>query len=392
MPLTVMLLTPFAHMPVWAMALSWSVLKLLVMIAVVFMVISVTRHNGQRIPYWVVALGLAWTVPFVIGDIQHGNTNIFVLGAIVFHLWLFSRGRDWLAGAPLALAICLKMTPALFVLYWLYQRNWKLLGGTLLALAILAMLVPAAALGPAHYVELTHTWLDNLIIPGLVKGSWYPIHINQSLSGMLSRLCLGGQAGGNIFWNPDDTPYSQQTQEGWIAMWSMTDATTKMVLRVCQLVIVAAMAWAIGGRQLPRHDGRRGLHYALVLLGMMLLNQRTWDHHAAVLVLAGVAIWYAIAFGRFSLPVRATALAMMLAPRVLAWCQAGDTYTFIAAVMGKSRNVGKEWGDWAEAYGPTFFYFLLLFIPAVIMSVAMRKSACPYAEVRQKLSRTRRNL
>ena len=82
-------------------------------------------------------LGLLWVLMFVIGDLQHGNTHVLVLGAITLHLWLYRRGHDWAAGGALALAICLKMTPALFVLYWLYQRNWKLLGGTLLMANIL---------------------------------------------------------------------------------------------------------------------------------------------------------------------------------------------------------------------------------------------------------------
>ncbi len=386
MPFTVMLLTPFAYLPVWAMALSWSILKVIVIVATLGMAASIANDGQKKMPDWVIALGLAWSLPLVIGDIQHGNTNTFVLGAIVLHLWLYRRGRDYLAGLPLAIAICIKMTPALFVLFWLYQRNWKLLCGTIIALLILGIVIPAAAVGPARFMELKQTWLDNLIVPGLVKGAWYPVHINQSLPGMVSRLFLDGP-NGNIYWNPDDNPYEMQKKFGWINLASLTPEMAKMAVRLGQVLIIGMMAWAIGIRKLGREDGRRSLHFAMVLLAMMLLNQRTWDHHAAVLVPAAIAIWYAIGFGNFSRLLRKWALGLMLSAGVLVWGHGGELYRFLAKICGQTKQVGKEWADIAEAYGPTFFFFVIMFITVVIVSLAMKKSQPAYADERQKLSK-----
>ena len=389
MPITVIALTPLALLPVPLMAAALNVCKALVLLATILMAARIAAHGRRRIPDWVLGLGLLWVILLIVGDIQHGNTNVFVLGAITLHVWLYRRGRDLGAGAALAAAICLKMTPALFALYWLYQRNWKLLAGLVAAMLLLGVVIPAVALGPAHYATLTATWCENLIGPGLVKGSWYPIHINQSLSGVFSRYFFSPpDPNGNIFWNPDDAPYDlgvPHPDSEWITLVGLSPATAKRVLRIGQLAIVALLAWAIGWRKLPRDDGRRALHYGLIVIGILLLNQRTWDHHAPILLLANVAIWQAIAFGRFGRKLRRAAVGLMVAAGPLVWLTGTEIFKLAARLTGRSTKVGDHWADVFDAYGPTFYHFVLLLAAATMLCLAMKKSPDPYAPRRQTL-------
>ncbi len=388
MPFTVILLTPFAMLPVWAMAATFTALKIAVFLVVVWMIAELAGHHQRKIPDWVLGLGVAWALPFVIGDIQHGNTNVFVLAFVVLHLWAYRCGRDWLAGLGLAVGICLKMTPALFLLYWLYRRNWKILGTTAVAGLVLAVLLPMALLGPAHYVELTGTWLENLIIPGLVKGAWYPIHINQSLPGVASRYFIGPpHPSGNILWNPDDDPYYTINQAEYITVVALDPAMVKWIVRVGQVAIVAAICWAIGWRKLDRTDGRRSLEYGLVAAGMMLLNQRTWDHHAGVMLIAAVPVWQAIAYGRMGRRRRIVALVCVLLAGGLVWT--GGTFLFrvYGVLAGLPTSRAKHLADVSDAYGPIFFYFLLMLIASVLTRRALGKRQAPYAPVRQTLGR-----
>jgi len=385
MPFVVILLTPFAYLPAWAAAAVYNALKLAVIAAAVLMMVRVADHDGLRMPDWVVGLGLLWALKPIVGDIQHGNTNVFVLGAIVLHLWLYRRGSDVAAGGALAAAICLKMTPALFLLYWLYQRGWKVLAGAAAGLVICAGIVPVAAVGPQRASELTRTWLDNLIIPGAVKGEWYPIHVNQSASGVLGRYLLGeGQSGGDIYWGPDDSPYEKQEEHGWIAFVSLSPATAKWVVRAFQAVIVLLGAWAIGWRRLGRDDGRRALHYGLVAVGMMLLNQRTWDHHATVMLVLAVPAWYSIAYGRVG-AARAWALGLTLAAGACLWLSSNGVFEAAAWLAGRGSKVGSAWADVGLAYGPVFYYFLLMFAAGVILVVSLRSGDAPYSQQRQRL-------
>jgi len=384
MPFTVILLSPFAYMPLAAEMLTLNILKVLLIAASCLMAARLANHGRRRITDWVLALGLLWAIRLIIGDIQHANTNCFVLAAVLAHLWLYRRGHDYAAGIPLALAICIKLTPALFLAYWLYQRNWKLLGATALAMVLMTVLVPLAALGPDEYAELTSTWGQRILGSALLKNVWLPVHVNQSLSGVAARYLLDGP-NGNIFWCPEAHPYYTPYDEAWITLLALPEGTVQIIIRLIQAAIIAMMAWAIGWRKLPRDDGRRALHYGMVLLGMMLLNQRTWDHHAAVLLVAPVAIWQAIAFGRMSRRARAWALGLMIAAGVAVWIKGSELLIAAAKILGRPGKEGERWADIFEAYGPTFYYFALTFAAGVIVCLALRRQADPFADERQKL-------
>jgi hypothetical protein len=130
MPFVTILLTPLVMLPTAYLALSISILKFLAIIATILMASRLAVDGDRKLADWILGLAMLWSLQILVSDLQHGNTNTFVLFFIVLHLWLFRRGQDALAGGALAMAICLKMTPALFVLYWLYQRQWRLLGTT----------------------------------------------------------------------------------------------------------------------------------------------------------------------------------------------------------------------------------------------------------------------
>lgn len=391
-PPVVLLLTPFAFMPVWLMAALFNLLKLATIVMAVWMsarLVSDSRPSADGRPGTgspadtVLALGLLWALVFLVGDIQHGNTNVFVLGAIVLHLWLFRRGRDGLAGLPLALAICLKMTPALFVAYWAWQRNWRLLAGTVISLAALMVVIPAAVTGPQRYAATTRTWLDNMVLPGLVRAAWYPIHNNQSMSGVVSRYFLPGP-NGDVFWGYDDAPYYSMhlarvardpsiPADRWITLAPLGERTARWVLRGGQLLVVGLMFWAIGWRRLPRDDSRRSIHYALVLLAMLILNQRTWQHHAAILLPATVALWAALARPGLPQSVRRTALAILLAVGLCLLALRNELLEGIGRLLGMSAHAAERQVDVIDAYGPLFYCFLLLFAAAVLLARADRR-------------------
>ena len=91
MPAVVILLSPFGWLPVYLGGLVFTILKVLVVVAAALAAVRVANHANLHMPDWVVGLGVAWWVMLIISDIQHANTNGFVLGAIVLHLWLYRR-------------------------------------------------------------------------------------------------------------------------------------------------------------------------------------------------------------------------------------------------------------------------------------------------------------
>jgi hypothetical protein len=387
MPFVVILLTPFTWLPPVASAWALGFLKGAVILAALWALVRVTSPRGARPADWVVFLGALWALAALLGDIRHGNTNTFVLGAIALHLWLFRRGRDIWAGASLALAVCLKMTPALFGLYWLYQRNWRLLVGLVAAMALFVAVVPSAAVGPGRAGQLLGDWWNNLIVPGLVKGQWYPQHINQSLPGTVGRYVLSGP-GGNILWGPDDRAYEEQLRQQppgiWINVVDMPDASARWLVRALQAAIVLLCAWSMGFRRLARDDGRRAPHYGLVILAMLILNQRTWDHHAAILPVATLPIWHAIAFGRLGARPRRIAFALALA--ALPMLVVPNVAQTVARLAGQTARQAEMTGNMVEAYGPTLVYFLLMLAAGVVLCRSLRGSEQPCLPRRQAFS------
>lgn len=384
-PPVVILMTPLLLLPKWWAALTFNLLKLGVLSLTVVAAARLACHNRTRISDWVVGLGALMGLRFIVGDIQHANTNVFALGAVVLHLWLFRRGRDFWAGGALALAVVIKLTPALFAAYWIYQRNGRLLAGFLIGLLVLAAVLPAATLGPQRAWQYTATWADSLLVPGAVESAWFPTLVNQSLPGVAARYFLTGRDG-NIYWDPDDDMYDVHTeQRGWITLAALPESSARAIVRAGQILIVVLGAWAIGWRYLARDDGRRALHYAVILAAMMLLNQRTWDHHAAVLLPAYVAVWQALGYGRISRRARWVGMAMMIPAFALLLAKSTEPFELAADLMGYSRAVGDHWADIFTAYGPTFLHFVLLFASAVLLTRALRQGDDPYAPQRQRL-------
>jgi hypothetical protein len=363
MPVVVLLLTPFAYLPVGLMAISFSSLKLLTLGAIVLMAVSIVNHRKDRMPDHVVLLGVLGGLTFMISDLQHGNTNVFVAGAVVGHLWLWRRGHDLWAGAVLALGICLKVTPLLFVAYWLYQRQWRMLAAVGVSLPLL-MLSPALVLDWSFYEHAKRAWVEHLVMPG-VTGQPYPSHINQSLPAIINRYFTSGDSG-NYLWDPDYT--LAPVEFAWITVYDLGERA-RWLLRGLQGAMVLAAGWVIGWRVLPRDDGRRGLHYGMIVSMMLLLNQRSWDHHAVYLVVAHLAVVYALARGNLSEWWKRPLSVIVGAAIVWTYITSGD---LIKAVLGS------DGADRFAAYGITFWHFLAMWGLCVVLGVAMRRRKEPY--------------
>ena len=104
----------------------------------------------------------------------------------MYYAW--RRGYDITSGLLLGLATSYKVTPALFFVYFAYKRSWRTVGWGLLGLGIFLVIVPSAVIGTEFNGECLGMWWHRMITPFVVKGATSPQVMNQSLSGVLSRL------------------------------------------------------------------------------------------------------------------------------------------------------------------------------------------------------------
>lgn len=130
-----------------------------------------------------------WVLSPIFGNLVLGQINLILMGLITLGWWLSntetpSRGKIWLAGICLGLAISIKIIPAGFCLLWLLTRKFKPLliaGLTFVATTAVSFLIA----GKEVFWYYTKVLFD-------VERPGFPSYIdNQSLRATLLRLGLG---------------------------------------------------------------------------------------------------------------------------------------------------------------------------------------------------------
>lgn len=79
-----------------------------------------------------------------------GQVQILVFTFCLFAFERYRAGAFWIAGAALAIAACLKITPALLILIFLWDRNWRALGGFTCVCVTIGLLGVLATGIPLH--------------------------------------------------------------------------------------------------------------------------------------------------------------------------------------------------------------------------------------------------
>jgi alpha-1,2-mannosyltransferase len=113
------------------------------------------RRGGRSL--WLLALFAPFLETLLIGQI-----NIFVTLAMVGTWLLAEQRRDTMAGAALALAIALKLSPALLLVYFIVTGRWRVVAATIITLGILT-LIPLLQFGITPLVEFASVTVQTSI-------------------------------------------------------------------------------------------------------------------------------------------------------------------------------------------------------------------------------------
>ncbi len=331
-PVMALILRPLYGLEPTAGALVWFGMKAVLAGVTVWWAVRLAR-GPTPLPDWAAALVVLLTLHPVLGDLTHGNVNILIAFLLVAALDLLRRRWDFAAGLTLALAVACKVTPALFLPYLAWKGWWRALAGATAGLALWLAVVPGAALGFERNGDLLRSWFDTLVKPFVVEGKITSEHANQSLPGLFTRLLTDAPSS---FRYEDDHPVPDEHHN----LLALSPEAVRWLVRGCQV------AFGVAGLLLLRtpRDRRQGLavtaEYAYVALGMLMFSERTWKHHAVVLVLP-----YAVVV---------TALVRRPSRRLAGLLAAATVLS-----LGPSL-VGGEFQDAALVYGSHTAAFLLL--------------------------------
>ena len=371
-PILALTLWPLAELPAVRGAMIWFFLKVGMAAPAL---LGAFRLCGPM-PDCAKLLTIVFSLHPLLGDLAHGNVNIYIAFLCLGVLELYRRGWDVLAGVVLALAIACKITPALFIPYFGWKltasaitafrqnRNvpraaWnsggKILLGSALGLGLWFVAVPGAILGWQHNLVLLESWYEVMMKPFLVDGTITSEHANQSIPGAVVRLFTDQPS--SIGWDEDDKPIAS----GYHTIADIGPANARWLIRFCQAIWVAGLLW-LGWVDASKRVNRTGSPFAAecayVLLGMLLFSERTWKHHATTLVLPFAVLFAFVAAGGLSRPWRNGVFALFGAVLLLEivpslgtshfqdTCLAYGTHTIlfllliagIAVVMGRRRT------------------------------------------------------
>ncbi|MUL82412.1 MULTISPECIES: glycosyltransferase family 87 protein [unclassified Mycolicibacterium] len=250
-PLAAIMFAPFAwlSLPAASVAITATTLVLLI----VSMVIVLTRLNVwpdttiTSEPAWLrrcwlaaalVAPAVIWLEP-IRSNFEFGQINVVLMTLVVADC--VPRRTPWPRGVLLGLAIALKLTPAVFLLYFLLRRD------------IHTLLRTAAAAVVATLAGFVLAWTDSIeywteTVRNTDRIGTATLNTNQNIAGTLARL---GLAEGPRF-----------------ALWVIT----------C-FVVLALTVWAV--RRALRTGADESPVLALICVAMfgLVVSPVSWSHH-----------------------------------------------------------------------------------------------------------------
>jgi len=320
-------------------------------------VFKMAESSGKPFPPLAKFVAILLALRPLVGDLTHGNINLFILFLLVAGLYAYYRQRDVTAGILLALAIACKVTPALFIPYFVWKRAWAALAGCLVGLILFFWIIPGMFLGQSSNARYLNSWVNKMIVPFVLTGHVTPEHNNQSLPGLVYRL--GSHA-----------PSFSDDRDGYVPReyHNILDLDTGILswsIKGCMFLFVLLVAWSCRTPTQPRAGWPLLAEFSIVVLGMLLFSERTWKHHCVTLLLPFTVLTYYLGTCRVERIKRLFLIGSLVAVVLL--------MTLTGTGIGLDR-----FGKLAQVYGAYVWAFFLL-MGAMVVLLRHQPAPAPYS-------------
>jgi hypothetical protein len=347
-PLLAELIIPLALLPLPVAAYLWFLISAFSTFGAAWMSADLgcggrgpaERHHNQNVIAStscrgaIASCAVVLVLRFVLDTFNLGQVNALVAALAVAHVYLYARDRKALSAVALVIAVSIKLTPALLLVYHLAKLRLKFAVGCIaLLVAVTAMsLLPFGQRG----TDVLQTFWNRTVKNE--QGYDFAYSGNQSLRGAIARLT--GDT--NEASHPSG---SQSNKPG--------DPVTLLVSVVLLAIAVFAAVRA-----------RTELAAAAPLFCcMVLLSPLSWKAHYVILILAAA---YLVSCAKV----------LKRARLLIAW-------TLVAAFtlfnMTSPRVIGLAAAEWADYHSLVFAGALLMFIACAASTLArhnyLRKQA-----------------
>lgn len=350
-PIMGLVLSPLTRLPPLVSALVWFYAKVAMTLLAFFFAFRMIETPEQPFPAWAKATTVLLSLWPIVGDLEHGNVNLFIMFLVIAGLYLVHVRRDISGGILIALAAACKVTPALFVPYFIWKRAWKSLAGCLLGSGLFLWVIPGLCLGWSHNQDLLASWVNQMVKPYVMGGVVTSEHVNQSLPGLVYRLTTESPSFSTYV---DDVYRPLEYHQ--LVNWDKRGAS---LLVKCLGVIFCLLFLWVGRTPLQQRVGwRLAAEYSLVFLGMLLFSERTWKHHCVTLLLPVGVLCYYLATCEPSRRLRAYLIGSL-------------ALVVLLMVACSTDLVGERFAKLAQVYGSYVVAYALLLGALVVL---LRKS------------------
>lgn len=283
-PLAAAAFSPFAwlSLPAASAAITLTTLVLLIVSThIVLTRLQVWQHSSLRTPAWARRgwLAAALVAPAVVfvepirANFEFGQINVVLMTLVIADC--VPRRTPWPRGLLLGLAIAVKLTPAVFLLYFLLRRDVRAL------LVTTASAVAATLLGFAlAWRDSWVYWFETLRDTDRIGSA--TLNTNQNISGMLARLGAGEDARFGL----------------WVAL----------CFAVLGLTVWAVLRLQRGGPDSNSANDNAVLAVICVAMFGLVVSPVSWSHHW-VWALPSVVVTVVVGLRRRHLPLTLVGLA-----------------------------------------------------------------------------------
>ena len=327
-PLAAILFAPLALVSLPAASVAITVTTLLLLVVSTWIVLTRLDAGGRAQRWWLaaglVALGV-WFLEPIEANFSFGQINVILMTLVIADC--VPRRTPWPRGLLLGLAIALKLTPAVFLLYFVLRRDLRAVLTTVAS--FLGATLLAFALAPRDSWQY---WTATVHNTGRIGNATY--QTNQNAAGALARAGLD-HAGHFVLW-------------------------TAVCLAVLGLTVWAARRTLAAGEP--------ALALVCVALFGLVVSPVSWSHHW-VWVLPAIVATAVLAY-RHRDPVLAVV------------CVAGAALTVWPTIQLLPEHHESEAAWWRQLFGMSYVWWAL----ALIAIAGLRSPKWPVSRPRSRES------
>ena len=283
-PFTFVLLAPLSWLSYPAAQFTWVLCKPVMLAIIFYSGMAIVRRSGGKINPWPMALILlVWLWP-VVGDMQEGQMNLLMLTPLAAGLFFIQLEKFWsdvAGGMLIAMAVAIKVTPLIFLVYLLWRKRWTpalaMLGGI-----VFWLFVPLAiCFGPHQAVRWNQQYIHAMVTPYLVKGA-VTVTSGESLPSFLIRLLAHRSA--------FITYHHGEAKKYYVNVLNLSVSTAQWIVRVVLVGIgVGGLVWM--RRRLPTLQCRRYMFEIGAVAAFLLWAEAwAWVPHYVTLIFTLMAV------------------------------------------------------------------------------------------------------